>query len=380
MRSRVLAAIFTLCFGATLYLFAAPHPPLLTSPPFHSTWVEWTAGATTGDTCGSTAGPEDEVTRQKQWHAYWRNTCWDQSQPTWFEVHPLSTGHGECGLTGCYPVFQGFSSTGTDKAWFDGTATDYDFYFGICRETIVHHAYFEAAPHNDTDPPCPEQADCSNCSFAASDPSQCNLDGGYFREDCQCCVEPWSPIIVNLDGGLKLSNAAGGVPFDFFAKGATHRIAWPMDSEDAWLVLDRNGNGAIDDGRELFGNRTELSDGTWARQGFVALREFDINKDMVIDQSDPIFSRLALWKDTARDGITQAGELLSLSSVGIVAISVDERTSGKVDEWGNRFRYRAPVTFASGKKRFAYDVFLTHADELHLQGSAMCAVQQAVKN
>jgi hypothetical protein len=338
-----------------------------------NSWVEWSEHPTVGDTCGPSSSPEDEVTHQKQWNAYWKNTCWDQSQPVWFEVHPLQSATGECGIGGCFPVFQAYSGGGSSgMLWWDGTGSDFDFFFGLCRESVVHHAFFEAQAHVDTDPPCPTPPDCSNCAYQASSAAECPDDGGYFREDCQCCVTPWSPILINFTGSMTLSSAADGVPFDFLATGGTDRVAWPVKPDDAWLVLDRNGNGRIDDGRELFGNRTELADGTRAKHGFIALSEFDVNADGVIDRRDQIFSRLALWRERVRDGISQSDELIALPAAGIASLSVTARESRRVDRFGNQFRYRASVGFASGEQRFAYDVFLTHVSQALIGSAGFC--------
>jgi hypothetical protein len=200
-------------------------------------------------------------------------------------------------------------------------------------------------------------------------------DGAYFREDCQCCVEPWTPIIVNFSGALKLSGAADGVLFDFAATGSPQRMAWPLSPDNAWLVMDRNGNRTIDDGRELFGNRTPMSNGTRAPDGFAALEEFDGNRDGVVDARDPGFERLALWQDVVRDGTAEPSELVSLETAGVVSISVNYRESKRRDEWGNLFRYRAPVSFASGRVRFAYDVFLVRLSVGTASGQEACGLQ-----
>jgi hypothetical protein len=74
------------------------------------------------------------------------------------------------------------------------------------------------------------------------------------------CCQPYliSPILIDVDGsGFHLTNISDGVWFDFYGIGSKRRIGWTaIGSTNAWLVLDRDGNGTIDNGKELFGNIT----------------------------------------------------------------------------------------------------------------------------
>jgi len=113
-----------------------------------------------------------------------------------------------------------------------------------------------------------------------------------------------SPIIIDTLGeGFKLTNADNGVNFDLNADGLPERIAWTVaDSGNSFLVLDRNQNGRIDDGSELFGNFSPQPTST-SPNGFIALAEYDKperggNSDSLIDSADAVFSRLLLWRDT----------------------------------------------------------------------------------
>lgn len=136
------------------------------------------------------------------------------------------------------------------------------------------------------------------------------------------------PLIFDIDGdGLKPTSILDGAYFDLDGNGKKERMSW-VGSGDGLLVYDRNENGVIDDGKELFSNFTILANGTLAQSGLQALAEFDKNKDGIIDESDNIFSRLRLWMDNG-DGISEAGELKTLKELGIKSISVG--MSGKTE-------------------------------------------------
>jgi len=179
-----------------------------------------------------------------------------------------------------------------------------------------------------------------------------------------------SPIIIDSTGqGFHLTSAADGVYFDMSGTGHMTHIAWTQPgSGNAFLALDRNGNGMIDNGTELFGNFTAQPKSN-DLNGFLALAEFDKsenggNGDGIIDQRDAVFSRLLLWLDENHDGISQPGELHSLPSLGVSSISLDYHVSFRHDEFGNIFRDRARVSAAAPQSASdvgpsAYDVFLT---------------------
>ena len=111
------------------------------------------------------------------------------------------------------------------------------------------------------------------------------------------------PIALDLDGdGVEF--VKGGAYFDFDNNKFAERATW-IGKDDGWLALDKNGDGKIGDGSELFGEAMRKKDGTLAKDGFDALVEFDDNKDGKIDSSDAIYSQLRVWQDANGNGITE---------------------------------------------------------------------------
>lgn len=179
---------------------------------------------------------------------------------------------------------------------------------------------------------------------------------------------PTSPILLDLDrDGLRLTDIAGGVRFDIDADEFPEYIAWTEPTGlDAFLWRDVNGNGFVDDGSELFGDHTPLLTGGIAVNGYEALSELDDplhggNGDGWISADDEPFSGLRLWIDIDHDGASSAGEVPYLADVGLLRISIEYRTLGRRDQFGNLFRYESEAwVLVDGKEKriAATDVYL----------------------
>lgn len=205
--------------------------------------------------------------------------------------------------------------------------------------------------------------DCSLCQDGADN----DCDGTIDQADSGCSNCP-SPVVVDVSGnGFNLTNTANGVNFDLDNNGTRERLSWTApQSDDAWLALDRNGDGMITNGGELFGNFTpQFNPPVGGRNGFNALGEYDQpakggNGDGFITNADAIFATLILWQDKNHNGVSEANELSGLTQLGLKSIECDYGESKRRDQFGNAFRYRAKVTDTRNTRvsRWAWDVFL----------------------
>lgn len=142
----------------------------------------------------------------------------------------------------------------------------------------------------------------------------------------------YDPLVIDLGKtGFELTNIENGVHFDMNRNGLAEKTGW-ITGDDAFLALDRNGDGKINDSGELFGDRTTLSDGTYAKSGFEALAEYDTNLDGIINAHDEVYNQLRLWQDKNGDGISTEDELMNLNEAGVSAINLNYQEKNITDE------------------------------------------------
>ncbi len=173
-------------------------------------------------------------------------------------------------------------------------------------------------------------------------------------------LTPRDPLVLDLDNdGIEAVgiNPAAPVLFDMDGDGIKTATGW-IKADDGMVVLDRNGNGLIDSGRELFGDSTVLTRGPragkTAANGYEALADLDINADGAINSADAAYASLRIWQDANQDGISQAGELRTLSSLGIASLKVAGQASninlgnGNTQPFSGSFTRTNGSTGASG--------------------------------
>ena len=136
------------------------------------------------------------------------------------------------------------------------------------------------------------------------------------------------PIVFDLDGdGIELTDVNNGVRFDITGTGKSVQTTW-VRGGDALLAWDRNGNGRIDSGLELFGDQRG------AANGFEELRKLDTNNDGFIGPEDKNFKELVLWRDNG-DGISSQDEIFTLPQLGIERIAVNYKNTNVIADGNN---------------------------------------------
>jgi hypothetical protein len=157
-------------------------------------------------------------------------------------------------------------------------------------------------------------------------------------------VDTSCPLVVAFDDDPVELGPVAAPAFDLGGDTVCDDPDWPT-AATPWLVLDRDGNGSIDDGAELFGTATRIEGGGLAADGFAALATLDADADGRITPADPAWTDLRLWSDEDRDRRSQPHELSPLSDRGIVALDLSGQTSPRCDARGNCEAERAPMIY-----------------------------------
>jgi hypothetical protein len=183
----------------------------------------------------------------------------------------------------------------------DDTHPDVQFDCDACAERLGGQAEFER-----------QKAECVNTGGRIWLPAPA----------CRCSDLDPSPILIDLaNDNFSLTSLSGGVRFDLNGDGRAEQLPWTSAAgNDAWLALDRNGDGRITTGRELFGSYTEQP-ASAEPNGFIALGLLDSNGDGRVTSADERFAALLLWVDANHDGVSQPTELYPLGARGISSIS-----------------------------------------------------------
>jgi Ca2+-binding RTX toxin-like protein len=145
-------------------------------------------------------------------------------------------------------------------------------------------------------------------ALAPLDSSGKPINGGKFR-----------PVALDLngDGRVTVTALAGSTRlFNWDDGGFDKPVGW-VGSGEGMLFLDRNPNGQVDGGSELFSNSRVID----AAKGLRALEAVDANGDHVINSLDPVFEELRIWQDLNGDGRSTSNELKKLAELGITELN-----------------------------------------------------------
>ena len=162
---------------------------------------------------------------------------------------------------------------------------------------------------------------------------------------------PRDPLVLDLDGNGVIDTLSidSNVHFDHDNSGFSEKTSW-ISSTDGFLVLDLNHNGVIENGGELFGSYTKLANGNYAKNGYEALAQYDLNGDSEINSSDAIFTDLRVWQDLDGNGVTNAGELKSLNDLNISSIKLFFSAKNTFDSHNVLHEDESTFSYADGRE------------------------------
>ncbi|WP_198129133.1 hypothetical protein [Azospirillum argentinense] len=202
--------------------------------------------------------------------------------------------------------------------------------------------------------------------FGTSDTSDNSVNPILRIDNVKLTTVASDPIVLDMAGdGLALRTLTDGVLFDVSGDGVADRTGW-VGKGNALLVRDDNHNGQIDDGRELVSEHF----GKGFNSSLEALASLDSNHDGRIDAADQSFATLQVWQDANGDGVSQPGELRTLTDAGILSIATTATPAGTTLA-GNHILGTTSMSMADGSSRVvagvAFDAQATVAAQLHSQ-------------
>ncbi|MEO5363032.1 MAG: VCBS domain-containing protein [Magnetococcus sp. DMHC-8] len=162
------------------------------------------------------------------------------------------------------------------------------------------------------------------------------------------------PLVLDLNGdGIHLTEKNAGPRFDMNGDTIPDPVGW-IGSEDGLLVLDQNGDGRIENLREVISEQSAAN----VTSSLAALATMDSNRDGQIDANDNDFSRLQVWVDQDQDGISASQELFTLAQLGIASLGLTSDEAGPIAMNGNTITGFADVTYADGHQGTMAEVLL----------------------
>lgn len=189
--------------------------------------------------------------------------------------------------------------------------------------------------------------------------------GQPLEGSCDFKVRLMSPIVLDLSHNQQFSTLEHwetSVHFDLDGNGTAERTGW-LAPQTGLLAIDLNGNGVIDNGRELFGDATLTANGSLATNGYIALNQYADGKSF-IDEKNPNFSKLRVWIDANSNGHTEKGELVTLAELGINRISTSytevEKSKQQRVLFGNTTKYQGKFwgpSYCGAAGCNSYDVY-----------------------
>jgi hypothetical protein len=193
------------------------------------------------------------------------------------------------------------------------------------------------------------------------------------------CDQRSSPLVIHMASdvnnpkAIELSSQEDGIDFDLLGASNNYesvRISW-FTNEDYRMLALPDAEGKVRGIDQLFGNATTGPDGQDADNGYAALAKYDgtsadghfrlAQPDGRIDRRDPIFSRLRLWLDRNRDGVSQPDELVSLKAAHIAYIDLDYSTDyAETDQYGNKTMMKSVVGYTNGALDLIFDLWFAY--------------------